>query len=87
VRGKNIPEKIYEMIGKKGQFPDREAAAGRFEQGLSLVRSQRWEEALKIFEALHAESPNDVPTRIYLSRIREAISSPPPADWDGVFLS
>ncbi len=76
VRGKNIPEKIYEMIGKKGQFPDREAAAGRFEQGLSLVRSQRWEEALKIFEALQAESPGDVPTQIYLSRIREATSQP-----------
>jgi adenylate cyclase len=87
VRGKNIPEKIYEMIGKKGQFPDREAAAGRFEQGLSLVRSQRWEEALKIFEALQAESPHDVPIQIYLSRIRQALAAPPPVDWDGVFLS
>jgi adenylate cyclase len=87
VRGKNIPEKIYEMIGKKGQFPDREAAAGRFEQGLSLVRSQRWEEALKIFEALQAESPHDVPIQIYLSRIRQALATPPPVDWDGVFLS
>ncbi|MBN2223636.1 MAG: adenylate/guanylate cyclase domain-containing protein [Deltaproteobacteria bacterium] len=87
VRGKNIPEKIYEMIGKKGQFPDREAAAGQFEHGLALVRSQRWEDAFRIFEALKKELADDVPIRLYLSRIEKALADPPPADWDGVFLS
>jgi adenylate cyclase len=87
VRGKNIPEKIYEMIGKKGQFPDREQTAARFEHGLALVRSQRWEQALTVFEEIRAKLPADVPTQIYLSRIRQALASPPPADWDGVFLS
>jgi adenylate cyclase len=86
VRGKNIPEKIYEMIGKKGQFPEREAVAARFEAAFALVRSQRWEEALKTFEAIHAEVPGDVPTQIYLARVRQAIADPPPEDWDGVFL-
>jgi len=87
VRGKHIPEKIYEMIGRKGQFPDREEAAARFEHGLALVRSRRWEEALTLFESIRREFPGDVPTQMYLSRIRQALTNPPPADWDGVFLS
>ncbi len=87
VRGKHIPEKIYEMIGRKGQFPHREAAAAEFERGLALVRSQRWGDAFKLFEAIRNEIPGDIPTQIYLSRIEQAIASPPPADWDGVFLS
>jgi adenylate cyclase len=86
VRGKHIPGKIYEMIGKKGQFPEREDAAALFARGLSLVRSRRWEEAYTLFETLKNEIPGDIPTQIYLARIEKALADPPPPDWDGVFL-
>ncbi len=86
VRGKHTPEKIYEMIGRKGQDPQREAMAREFERALALVRSRHWDKALKLFEAILAKAPDDVPTQIYLARIEQALVEPLPADWDGVFL-
>ncbi len=87
IRGRHIPVKIYEMIGRKGQFPEREQAAREFERGLSLIRARRWEEALAVFKAIQDATPGDIATEIYISRIEKAVSSPPSTEWDGVFLS
>jgi adenylate cyclase len=85
VRGKTIPVKIYEMIGKKGEHPKEEKTGRLFEKGLVEVRNRNWEEALLIFEKIKKILPEDVPTDIYIDRIKIAIINPPPLDWDGVF--
>ena len=85
VRGKTIPVKIYEMIGKKGEHPKEEETGRLFEKGLVAVRNRDWEEALLIFEEIKKILPEDVPTDIYIDRIKIAIINPPPPDWDGVF--
>ncbi|MBN1571788.1 MAG: adenylate/guanylate cyclase domain-containing protein [Deltaproteobacteria bacterium] len=85
VRGKTIPVKIYEMIGRKGVNPEREEMAEAFHRGLEETRKRNWEAALKIFVDLSNKYHQDVPTSLYIDRIREAISNPPPDDWDGVF--
>jgi adenylate cyclase len=85
VRGKTIPVKIYEMIGKKGDHPDEEEAAALFERGLTAVRQRQWEEALAVFEEMKKIHPDDAPTALYLERIAAALINPPLADWDGVF--
>jgi adenylate cyclase len=86
VRGRQLPVKIYEMIGRRGEFPEREQAAREFARGLSHIRARRWEEALTVFESILRAAPGDVPTQLYITRIQRSLLGPPPPDWDGVFL-
>lgn len=85
VRGKTIPVKIYEMIGRKGSSPEREEMAEIFGRGLEETRKRNWEAALNIFSDLSVTYPHDVPTSLYIERLRAAVSNPPPDDWDGIF--
>ncbi len=85
VRGKTIPVKIYEMIGRIGENPEEEKMAETFLRGLKETRRKNWEAALEIFGDLNKKYPRDVPTSLYINRIKRAISNPPPEDWDGVF--
>ena len=85
VRGKNIPVMIYEIIGRKGDYPEKETMAEMFHKGLKEVNKRNWEVALKIFSEISGKYPYDIPTSLYIDRIGVAISNPPPDDWDGVF--
>jgi adenylate cyclase len=85
VRGKNIPVMIYEIIGRKGNYPEKEALAAMFHQGMEEVRKRNWKVALKIFGEISGKYPYDIPTSLYIDRIGAAVSNPPPDDWDGVF--
>jgi adenylate cyclase len=85
VRGKTIPVKIYEMIGRMGENPEEEKMAQTFLKGLKETRRKNWEAALEIFGDLNKKYPRDVPTSLYINRIKRAITTPPPENWDGVF--
>lgn len=85
VKGKTIPVKIYELIGLKGKDQEREEMALEFEMGLNTIREMNWGKALTIFKNIKGRCPDDLPTDIYIGRVMEALVSPPPADWDGVF--
>ncbi|HOJ50101.1 MAG TPA: tetratricopeptide repeat protein [Spirochaetota bacterium] len=57
-----------------------------YEKGLRLYREKKFEEALKEFEKCIEIQPEDGPSQLYLERCKQYIQSPPPADWDGVFV-
>ncbi|MBI4597146.1 MAG: adenylate/guanylate cyclase domain-containing protein [Candidatus Omnitrophica bacterium] len=93
VKGRQAPTRIFGLIGDETFARDEgfRALLPRHQQMLSAYRAQRWEEAAAaIHECLAFDTPR---TRLrvfyqrYLERIDRYQTSPPPADWDGVFAS
>lgn len=86
VKGKEQPVAIYEPLGLKGAIDAAELdRARRFEQAFAAYQGQQWGEAETLLQALNTESPQAL-YDIYLERIAHFRESPPPADWDGVFV-
>jgi len=76
VKGKSQPVAIHEL--RHDPYPDPD----RWGQGLDAWRRGEFERALSLFEGL----PDDHVVRLYRTRCRELILSPP-ATWDGVYTA
>lgn len=83
VKGKANPVAIYELVGSR---VDGDTIADEFSTGLKLFRAKSFTEALEIFKSLH-ERYNDSPSGLYIKRCEEYLYSPPPSDWDGVYVA
>ena len=87
VKGKLEGVAIYEPLGKRSDVLEQtQLEADRFHKGLDFYRKQRWDDAEQVFKNLAYASPETKLYRIYLERIAHFRKSPPPADWDGVFV-
>jgi len=86
VKGKETPVAIYEPLGGKAGLDEsvRQGAAD-FELAFARYQSQDWEAAESALRALNARTPRTL-YDIYLERIAHFRETPPPADWDGVFV-
>lgn len=85
VVGRSEPERVYELLGRQGQA-DSELAR-RFEAGLAAYRQLDWGTAEAAFRACLEHAPQDQPSQVFLERIAAFRQSPPPADWDGVWVA
>lgn len=86
VKGKNLPIRVYELLGLKGETDARLLAkARRFEEGLSLLRARRLDEAEAAFRSVAAEFGADEACALFLERCAQIRAEPPPEDWDGSF--
>lgn len=57
-----------------------------FAEGRKRYKVMQFEEARKYFiEALKIDG-EDGPSKVYLARCKHYIETPPPDDWDGVFV-
>ncbi len=65
---------------------EKEAVLTYYNKGLAAYNERKWDEAIQAFEAALKIDPGDGPSEIYLERSRNYRASPPPADWDGVFV-
>jgi adenylate cyclase len=87
VVGKELPVRVYEILGKKGEVEEKKLKAARtFEVGLKLYREQKFEEAKKTFEDALKINPEDGPSIIFIDRCEDFIDSPPGEVWDGVYV-
>lgn len=87
VKGKLELIKIYEPIAPREEVDEAcLEELERLEQALDYYRAKRWGKAELLFEGLAENAPGCMPYRIYLERIAHYRKSPPPADWDGVFV-
>lgn len=94
VKGKLLPEHIYALIGdesvqKTEGFASLKAAN---EAMIATYRSQDWDGALKAAQQVRAAGvPLSVDLNFFASLYEERIAtfqaSPPPKDWDGVFVA
>jgi adenylate cyclase len=86
VKGKNLPIRVYELLGLKGETdPKLLAKARKFEEGLALLRARKLDEARAAFRAVVAEFGEDEACELFLERCDEVAAEPPPPDWDGSF--
>jgi len=81
VVGKEKPVAIFELMADG----NNELAEG-FSEALKVYRAKGFQNALDIFTGLSGEH-NDPVAKLYAERCREYIHTPPPLDWDGVFIS
>ena len=57
-----------------------------FTEGRKLYKLMQFEQARKYFvEALKIDE-RDGPSKVYLARCKHYVETPPPDDWDGVFV-
>jgi adenylate cyclase len=82
VKGKRLGVEVYELLGRRGEAPRPEAVT-RYEQALHAYLERRFDDAL----GLLGEVPLDRPGEVLASRCRRLQATPPPADWDGVFVA
>lgn len=86
VVGKNEPVKIYEVIGKKGEVTEEKREAYKyFAKGLSLYRTQKWDEAKKYFAHCNKTLGEDGASKVFFNRCNEFKKQPPGEGWDGVY--
>ncbi len=86
VKGKLEPVTIYELVEEGEGEPEILERVERFHKGLAAYRAQKWEEASGVFHDLLLDYPDDGPAKVFISRCKQYIESPPPADWDGVYV-
>ena len=87
VKGKTKPIKVFELLSKKGELPE-EISKGRsiYHNALHEYRQRNFEDALHTFQEVFDYMPNDHLARVYMERARQFTISPPPPQWDGVWV-
>jgi adenylate cyclase len=84
VKGKNVPIKIYELMGSKDDSGKLREIAGLFESGLHAYLSRDWDEAEAFFRKTLDAAPGDGPSKVFLERVRDLRNQVLSDDWDGV---
>ena len=88
VKGRGEPLRCYEVMARTDALaPAAREMLARYHEALALYRARRWEEALRLLDALAREAPADGPIALYRRRARALLADPPPEDWDGVFVA
>ena len=86
MEGKQEPERVFEVLGRKGEITAPvQAMAERFAEGLAAYRRRAWPDAERALRAALEAVPDDGPSRIFLRRVQRLSAQPPAADWNGVW--
>ena len=85
VVGRTESVRIYELLGRTGELLSGEdELVHEFENGLKTYRAREWTLAERHFQRCLEIRPGDRPSALYIERISEMRTNPPPADWNGV---
>jgi class 3 adenylate cyclase len=86
VVGKSEPERIFELLGRKGEVPsDRLELRDTFVAALADYRERRWDKSAKGFRDCLSILPDDPVSHVFLDRIAQFRVEPPAEDWNGVW--
>ena len=86
VRGKTVPERIFEPLGRAYDIsPADLARLARWNDALEDFRARRWVQARAAIESLADERHYVRLCSIYLGYLRELMARPPGDDWDAAF--
>ncbi len=89
VVGKQQCVAIYELIGHKDdRLPaEKTGSLHAYAAGYESYCARHWDKAIGHFEACLAQIPDDGPARTMLARSQGYKKSPPPDDWDCVYVA
>jgi class 3 adenylate cyclase len=86
VVGKNEPQHVFELLGRKGEVePERLALRDAYVEALDAYRHKDWERAVAGFEDCLAIVPCDGPSKLFLERIAQFRITKPSAEWNGIW--
>ncbi|MBI4868636.1 MAG: CHASE2 domain-containing protein [Candidatus Wallbacteria bacterium] len=78
---------IYELLARKGEATPRQLErAAAYAGALSLYRTRRFTEAARRFDEIDTQLGPDPTSRAMAARSAEYAATPPPAEWDGVYV-
>jgi len=87
VKGKLEPVVVYELLARKGTLSaEKQRVVGLYQDGLAAYKRREFVRAKEHFEAALALDPSDGPSKVYLHRVQEYLATPPPPDWNGVYV-
>ena len=87
VKGKTRGVRVFELLARKGELdPARQELLTLYNDGLQAYKERKWAEGIKAFQAALGLDPGDGPSKTYIARCQAYQTTPPPADWDGVFV-
>jgi adenylate cyclase len=86
VKGKKEPVTIYELIDYDKPSSRIQEAFEKFEKGLDAYKRMQWKEAITLFQETLQVKADDKPAELYIERCEKYAQTPPPKDWDGVFI-
>jgi adenylate cyclase len=83
VKGKSIPEKVFEIVGRKDEIAESEIERVRaFHAALALYYRRRFAAARDAFAALAEIDPV---AKVYVERCAVYLENPPPVPWNRAF--
>ena len=75
VKGKELPIKIFELMGdEKGTDPGERSLGELYHQGIRCHNEQRFKEAMEVFDEILKKYPQDGPSEFYRKRCEDLIS-------------
>jgi adenylate cyclase len=86
VKGKLEPVMIYELFGHGSLEQSSKQLLQAFREGLAAYKQRQWQQAIACFQEALGINPDDEPAKLYLQRCEEYQLSPPPENWDGVYV-
>jgi adenylate cyclase len=88
VAGKTEPIRVYELVGltEEKLSHNQEQFLRMYSKGLMHYRQREWQTAIGAFERALDLYPDDYPCQLYVERSDLYRSTPPPDDWNGVFI-
>jgi adenylate cyclase len=88
VIGKNEPVKVYELIGttKTEISASKRQALELYHEGLKLYRLRQWDEANAYMQQAYSLDETCYAAQIYSERASLYKLTPPPDDWNGIFI-
>ncbi len=88
VVGKTEPVRIYELIGHadEAQTDATKHFLEFYHNGLESYKKRAWKSAIDQFQQALSIRRDDIVSNLYIQRATLFIDSPPPDDWNGVFV-
>ncbi|MFV8258211.1 CHASE2 domain-containing protein [Bdellovibrio bacteriovorus] len=87
VKGKLEPVRIFELVCEGPAKNKTAELMTSFQSGYELYHQKRFAEAKEVFEKAQSNWGSEEPvSELYIERCQEYLDSPPPQDWDGVYV-
>ncbi|NUN05109.1 MAG: adenylate/guanylate cyclase domain-containing protein [Bdellovibrio sp.] len=86
VKGKLEPVRIYELLAEKSAGAQIQERVDLFAEGFRLYQEKQFQTALEKFNKINELYQSDPVAKLYIERCQDYLESPPPLDWDGVYV-